>query len=157
MGEYFRYLPLMFTGRTINSKKALGGGVSQEEKQWLYSNDELAFDKVGHLFQRMPSEVGFIFKAMHLVATHHMRAGGGRRDRFMSYSYSCIEASNEGKSVLAKTVQSSLWRMRIAAFETAFPVFKAVYGFTEFDLPDSPANGTSDNEFQLGVPILMKK
>jgi aarF domain-containing kinase len=28
MGEYFRYLPLLFTYRTINAKKPLGGQIT---------------------------------------------------------------------------------------------------------------------------------
>lgn len=31
IGEYFRYLPLLFTYRTINAKKPLGGTVTKEE------------------------------------------------------------------------------------------------------------------------------
>lgn len=32
LGEYYRYLPLLFTYRTINSTKPLGGKLAPEEK-----------------------------------------------------------------------------------------------------------------------------
>ena len=31
IGDYYRYLPLLFTYRTINAKKPLGATVSKEE------------------------------------------------------------------------------------------------------------------------------
>ena len=50
MGQYFRYLPLLFTGRTINSKKPLGGNITEDEKAFIKGNDEVNFDKISHLF-----------------------------------------------------------------------------------------------------------
>ena len=51
IGEYFRYLPLLFTYRTINAKKPLGGTVSKEEKEFLVNNDEVNFEKISFLLQ----------------------------------------------------------------------------------------------------------
>ena len=67
MGEYFRYLPLLFTYRTINAKKPLGGKITKDEIKFLKSNDEVNFEKLSLLMQRLPSEVVFIFKAMHII------------------------------------------------------------------------------------------
>lgn len=60
----------------------------------------------------------------------------------MHYSYSCIDAANENASLLTKTVQASMWRFRIAVFENSFRLFKALYGFTEFALPEMPNAGS---------------
>ncbi len=49
IGEYFRYLPLLFTYRTINAKKPLGGTVSREEIDFLKGNDEVNFEKISFL------------------------------------------------------------------------------------------------------------
>lgn len=35
IGEYFRYLPLLFTYRTINSTKPMGGKLDPEERKYL--------------------------------------------------------------------------------------------------------------------------
>ena len=49
MGEYFRYLPLLFTYRTINAKKPLGGVISKEEIKFLKGYDEINFEKLSYL------------------------------------------------------------------------------------------------------------
>lgn len=51
IGEYFRYLPLLFTYRTINAKKPLGGPVSKEEIAFLKGKDEVNFEKISFLMQ----------------------------------------------------------------------------------------------------------
>ena len=50
MGEYFRFLPLLFTYRTINAKKPLGGQITKDEIEFLKSNDEVNFEKFSYLF-----------------------------------------------------------------------------------------------------------
>jgi len=85
INEYFRYLPLLFTGRTINAKKPLGGGIAEEEKEFLKSKDEVNFEKISFLLQKLPSEVVFIFKAMHIIAVHNIRAGGTARNRLKKF------------------------------------------------------------------------
>ena len=50
INEYFRYLPLLFTYRTINTTKPLGGKLADEEKEFLMDNDEINMDKIGMLF-----------------------------------------------------------------------------------------------------------
>jgi aarF domain-containing kinase len=49
IGEYFRYLPLLFTYRTINATKPLGAPVSKEEVQFLKGKDEVNFEKISFL------------------------------------------------------------------------------------------------------------
>jgi aarF domain-containing kinase len=49
IGEYYRYLPLLFTYRTINAKKPLGSTVTPEEKAFLMNNDEVNFEKISFL------------------------------------------------------------------------------------------------------------
>ena len=64
IGEYYRYLPLLFTFWTINSTKKMGApGITEEEKQFLKSNDEINMDKINHLLQKLPAEICFIVKA----------------------------------------------------------------------------------------------
>lgn len=49
IGEYFRYLPLLFTYRTINTIKPLGATLAPDEKDFMVSNDEINIDKIGVL------------------------------------------------------------------------------------------------------------
>ena len=90
LGEYYRYLPLLFTYRTINSTKPLGGKLAPEEKKYLTSDNEINLDKVGMLLQKLPTDLVFIFKAMHIVGMHNFRAGGKTRNRLLTFTkYSC--------------------------------------------------------------------
>jgi aarF domain-containing kinase len=49
IGEYFRYLPLLFTYRTINATKPLGASVTRDEIQFLKGKDEVNFEKISFL------------------------------------------------------------------------------------------------------------
>jgi hypothetical protein len=49
IGEYFRYLPLLFTYRTINATKPLGAPVTMDEIQFLKGKDEVNFEKISFL------------------------------------------------------------------------------------------------------------
>ena len=86
IGEYFRYLPLLFTYRTISATKPLGAPVAKDEVAFLRGRDEVNFEKISFLLQRLPSQVIFIFKAMHIVGLHNARAGGNTRDRLLRFT-----------------------------------------------------------------------
>ena len=47
--DYYRFLPLLFTYRTINTTKPLGGKAVPEERDFLIGNDEINLDKLGML------------------------------------------------------------------------------------------------------------
>ena len=86
INEYFRYLPLLFTYRTINAKKSLGATVTKDEIEFLKGNDEVNFEKISFLMQKLPSEIVFIFKAMHIIGLHNYRSGGNTRARLLKFS-----------------------------------------------------------------------
>ena len=65
--EYYRYLPILFTYRTINTTKPLGAKGMPEEKTFLLENNEGNLEKVGTLLQKLPTDIVFIFKAMHII------------------------------------------------------------------------------------------
>ena len=50
MGDYARHLPVIFTFRSINSKKKLGEQITKEEIKFFKGYDEFNFDKVSFLF-----------------------------------------------------------------------------------------------------------
>ena len=47
--EYYRYLPILFMGRTINTTKPMGAKAVQEEKEFLINNNEGDLEKIGNL------------------------------------------------------------------------------------------------------------
>ena len=90
LGEYYRYLPLLFTYRTINSTKPLGGRLDPVEKEYFKSEKEIDLDRIGMLLQKLPTDLVFIFKAMHMVGVHNARYGGSTRQRLLNFTeYAC--------------------------------------------------------------------
>lgn len=57
IGEHYRYLPLLFTYRTINSTKPLGGKFTKEEGEFVRNNDEMNFEKIGMLTEKLPANM----------------------------------------------------------------------------------------------------
>lgn len=90
LGEYYRYLPLLFTYRTINSKKLFGDKLAPDEKEYFKSQTEINMDKLGMLLQKLPTDLVFIFKAMSIVGVHNFRSGGTTRKRLIAFTnYAC--------------------------------------------------------------------
>ena len=78
----------------------------------------------------MPSEIIFIFKAMHIIGVHNFRAGGKTRDRLMKF---CDDAL-EGVSTSYLNYQLTKWIfwVRLIMFEKCFWLFRHIFGFMEF-------------------------
>lgn len=136
VGQYFRYLPLLFTYRTINAKKPLGGLFSEEEKKFIVGNDEINFEKLSLLMQKLPQELIFIFKAMHIIGVHNKRSGGTTRDRLVNFTDSSIEALNEGSTKVYTTGKQIIFRFKLWMFEKLFWLYNIIYGFKEYNVPD---------------------
>eukprot|EP01016_Furgasonia_blochmanni_P035758 TRINITY_DN3995_c0_g3_i3.p1 TRINITY_DN3995_c0_g3~~TRINITY_DN3995_c0_g3_i3.p1 ORF type:complete len:342 (-),score=39.36 TRINITY_DN3995_c0_g3_i3:4-1029(-) len=93
VGEYYRYLPLIFTFRTKISNKKIGAQVTEEERKWLRENTIVTFENINHLMQALPADMLFIIRASNLVAIHNTVLGGTTRDRlltFTDYAYKAI-------------------------------------------------------------------
>lgn len=136
IGQYFRYLPLLFTYRTINAKKPLGGLFSEEEKKFIVGNDEINFEKLSLLMQKLPQEMIFIFKAMHIIGVHNRRSGGTTRERLIQFTETSIDALNENSTALYREISKLLFRIKLWVFEYLFSVYKVIYGFKEYSVPD---------------------
>ena len=120
MGQYFRYLPLLFTYRTINAKKPLGGQITKDEVDFLRGNDEINLEKISLLLQRLPSEVVFIFKAMHTIGLHNRRTGGTTRERLLTFTDYSAEGLSESYSTVYELMLKFLFRFKLIVFEYFF-------------------------------------
>jgi hypothetical protein len=126
--EYWRYIPLLFFSRTIQSKKALGGKMEEQEKTFLYGNDEISFEKLGALTARMPTEMTFIFKTLLIVGSHHSRAGGSTRKKLLNFTNKVVAEKAKNSYFYYWYLQLKLW-LRLFFFEyTPFWVFNSVCG-----------------------------
>mmetsp|Transcript_9230 Transcript_9230/g.8161 ORF Transcript_9230/g.8161 Transcript_9230/m.8161 type:complete len:106 (-) Transcript_9230:169-486(-) len=86
VNEFYRYLPLIFTYRTIDSQKPLGESFKRDEKQLLKISNDLSFDNIGFLLQKLPWELILIFKASHFISIHNKKFGIGNRHKFLYFT-----------------------------------------------------------------------
>ncbi|XP_034682380.1 aarF domain-containing protein kinase 1 isoform X2 [Vitis riparia] len=86
VGKYSRYFPLIFTGRTIDSKSALGKGMSNEEKKKL--KQELKFLKmedISSFMESLPPDFVTILRADGLLRSLCSKLSAPQRVRLLVY------------------------------------------------------------------------
>lgn len=86
VGKYSRYFPLIFTGRTIDSKSALGKGMSNEEKKKL--KQELKFLKMEDILsfmESLPPDFVTILRADGLLRSLCSKLSSPQRVRLLVY------------------------------------------------------------------------
>ena len=117
INEYYRYLPILFTGRTINTTKPLGDKPHKEEKDFILQNNEGNLEKVGNLLQKLPTDVIFMFKAIAIIAVHNARAGGTTRKRIFTFTDYCMQAMCERFSYFYLFYLRFHFRFKVLLFE----------------------------------------
>ncbi len=91
LGEYFRYLPLILTHRTMDSQNPLGSLLTTAEKRELHRRMEITFTKISRLLQLLPPDLLFVIRTSNLVALHNMVLGGAPRRRLEIYTEAALE------------------------------------------------------------------
>ncbi|XP_076955596.1 uncharacterized protein LOC143630486 [Bidens hawaiensis] len=87
IGKYAKYLPLIFTGRTINSKAAFGEGMSVEEKTNLKQEvKSLGIGDVSEFMESLPSEFLTVLRTDALVRSLTSKLGYSQRERLLVYA-----------------------------------------------------------------------
>ncbi|KAL8251526.1 hypothetical protein R6Q59_035219 [Mikania micrantha] len=87
IGKYAKYLSLIFTGRTINSKAAFGDGMSIEEKTKLKQEvKSLSIGDVSEFMESLPSEFLTVLRTDALVRSLTSKLGSSQRERLVVYA-----------------------------------------------------------------------
>ncbi|XP_050270103.1 uncharacterized protein LOC126714139 isoform X1 [Quercus robur] len=87
VGKYFKYLPLIFTGRTIDSKSTLLGGMSIEEKRNLKQElKSLKMEDISSFMESLPPEFSRILRTDGLLRSIISRLGASQRVRLLAYA-----------------------------------------------------------------------
>ncbi|XP_049936186.1 uncharacterized protein LOC116262232 isoform X2 [Nymphaea colorata] len=139
VGKYAKYFPVIFTGRTINSKSILGRSMSAEEKQNL--KKELSSLKMGDytsFMESLPRDFLTILRTDGLLRSIISQLGTSQRVRLLAYAkYSIHGAATKlgpetkalelysqiddiGKS-LSKRIHNLLWLVMDFLGERLFP------------------------------------
>ncbi|KAI3515016.1 hypothetical protein L1887_13765 [Cichorium endivia] len=87
IGKYSKYLPLIFTGRTINSKTALGNGMSVEERTNLKQEvKSLTMGNISEFMESLPSEFLTVLRTDALIRSLASKLGAPQRVRLLIYA-----------------------------------------------------------------------
>ncbi|XP_038978886.1 probable serine/threonine-protein kinase abkD isoform X2 [Phoenix dactylifera] len=87
VGKYSKYFPVIFTGRTIDSKSALGGQMSNEEKKRLKQElRSLRMEDISSFLESLPDDFLSILRTDGLLRSIISKLGAPRRVRLLAYA-----------------------------------------------------------------------
>ncbi|XP_055961626.1 uncharacterized protein LOC126676649 isoform X6 [Mercurialis annua] len=87
VGKYSMYFPVIFTGRTINSKSALGRGLSAEEKTILKQDlKSLKMEDISSFMESLPSDFLTILRTDGILRSVLSKLGAPQQVRLLTYA-----------------------------------------------------------------------
>ncbi|KAK2973160.1 hypothetical protein RJ640_009583 [Escallonia rubra] len=87
VGKYSRYFPLIFTGRTIDSKSSLGKGMSVEEKKNLKQDlKSLKMDDISSFMESLPPDFLTILRTDGVLRSLISKLGASQQVRLLAYA-----------------------------------------------------------------------
>ncbi|XP_042473171.1 aarF domain-containing protein kinase 1-like isoform X2 [Zingiber officinale] len=87
VGNYSKYFPVIFTGRTIQSKSALGTQLSNEEKKLLKQElHSLKMEDISSFMESLPSDFFTIIRTDGLLRSIISKLGAPRHVRLLAYT-----------------------------------------------------------------------
>ncbi|XP_074557825.1 uncharacterized protein LOC141813741 [Curcuma longa] len=87
VGNYSKYFPVIFTGRTIQSKSALGTQLSNEEKKLLKQElHSLRMEDISSFMESLPSDFFTIIRTDGLLRSIISKLGAPRHVRLLAYA-----------------------------------------------------------------------
>ncbi|XP_051181108.1 uncharacterized protein [Lolium perenne] len=91
VGKYAKYFPLIFTGRTIDSKSSLGTQISGEEKMRIKQDlSSLGMDDISSFMESLPPDFLVILRTDGLLRSILGNLGAPRYVRLLAYAKSAI-------------------------------------------------------------------
>ncbi|KAJ0753671.1 putative ABC-type Cd(2+) transporter, protein kinase Group-Pl-3 family [Helianthus annuus] len=115
IGKYAKYLSLIFTGRTINSRSAFGEGMSVEEKTNLKQEvKSLSMGDVSEFMESLPSEFLTVLRTDALVRSLTSKLGSSQRERLVVYANYALHGlslkpdSDSGNYFVSKGVRTRI-------------------------------------------------
>ncbi|KVH92149.1 Protein kinase-like domain-containing protein [Cynara cardunculus var. scolymus] len=106
IGKYARYLPLIFTGRTIDSKAGLGQGMSVEEKANLKQEvKRLSIGDISEFMECLPPEFLTVLRTESLSS----KLGSPQRVRLLVYAHYALEGLSSKPNPDSGLLQGLCW------------------------------------------------
>ncbi|KAL2521953.1 Protein kinase superfamily protein [Forsythia ovata] len=107
VGKYSRYFPVIFTGRTINSKSVLGRAMSPEERKYLKQEvKSLRMEDVSSFMESLPPDFLTVLRTDGLLRSLISKLEAPQRVRLLAYAKCALrglypqESSESGSLVI---------------------------------------------------------
>lgn len=115
VGKYSRYFPVIFTGRTIDSKTSLGRGMSVEEKKNLKLElKSLKMEDISSFMESLPTDFLTVLRTDGLLRSLISKLGVSARVRLLAYA----EYAHYGLSLKADDKSDSAIGVMLFRFKT---------------------------------------
>ncbi|KAK9106481.1 hypothetical protein Syun_022492 [Stephania yunnanensis] len=130
VGKYSKYFPIIFTGRTVDSKAVLGTGMSAEEKNKLKLElKSLKMDDISSFMESLPSDFLTILRTDGLLRSIVSKLGASQRIRLFAYAkYAVYGLSRKLEPLtdpaldsVASQLKATLAYLRLRLFVGRFP------------------------------------
>ncbi|KAG5568204.1 hypothetical protein H5410_064781 [Solanum commersonii] len=115
VGKYSRYFPVIFTGRTIDSKSALGEGMSVEERKNLKQElKSLKMEDISSFMESLPTDFLTVLRTDGLLRSLTSKLGAPLRVRLLAYAeYALYGLSLKADSKSDSAIEVVLFRFKI--------------------------------------------
>ena len=85
----------------------------------------------------MPSEIIFIFKAMHIIGIHNARSGGSTRHRLKQFTYDSIDALADHHTFFYRWWLLIKFWFKLFVFEKSFWLYQKLFGWVEIKFDEN--------------------
>ncbi|KAG5608516.1 hypothetical protein H5410_019797 [Solanum commersonii] len=115
VGKYSRYFPVIFTGRTIDSKSALGEGMSVEERNNLKQElKSLKMEDISSFMESLPTDFLTVLRTDGILRSLTSKLGAPLRVRLLAYAeYALYGLSLKADSKSDSAIEVVLFRFKI--------------------------------------------
>lgn len=115
VGKYAKYFPLIFTGRTIDSKSALGTQISGEEKTRIKQDlNSLGMDDISSFMESLPPDFLVILRTDGLLRSILGNLGAPRHVRLLAYAKCAIYGHEEQSRLESGAINRISLRVKTA-------------------------------------------
>ncbi|WCJ25145.1 AarF domain-containing protein kinase 1 [Euphorbia peplus] len=91
VGKYSKYFPVIFTGRTLDSKSAIGGELSAEERRIMKQDlKSLTMEDISSFMESLPPDFLTILRTDGLLRSVLRKLGASQRVRLITYAKNAL-------------------------------------------------------------------
>lgn len=127
VGRYARYLPLIFTGKPLKSKSALGKGMSDEEKNTVKQELKgLAMEDISSFMEAVPTDFLIILRTDGVIRSILTNLGVPRSVRLLTYAKHAVYGLSVTRD--SKSGSTLLTLLSIIRTKLSYLQFKCILG-----------------------------